>query len=77
MSQQMREQVLLQLKKQGPGYVRDTTLAEILRQSLKEVQDELDNLEMRGLVQLSRAAGPAYYAVLTSKGMEYIEDSDK
>ena len=74
MAHQLRDQVLLQLKKQGPGYVRDTTLAEILRQSLKEVQEELDNLEMRGIVQLSKAPGPSYYAVLTAKGMEYLED---
>lgn len=74
MSQQLRDQVLLQLKKQGPGYARDTTLAQVLRQSLKEIQEELDSLEMRGIVQLSKAPGPSYYAVLTAKGREYAED---
>ncbi len=74
MTQELRDQILLELRKTDPAFVQDITLAEALAKPVKEIQDQLDILDMRGYVQLSRALGPSYHAVLTAKGKEYLED---
>jgi transcription initiation factor IIE alpha subunit len=69
-------QLIEQHESKEPGtYLDDTAMANELHIALADVQRQLLILENRSLVELAKAMGPSYSALLTSNGMEALESA--
>ena len=58
-------------------FLDDTIMASSLGVGLETVQRQLLILENRGLLELAKAMGPSYAALLTPSGMEALETIDQ
>jgi Fe2+ or Zn2+ uptake regulation protein len=62
---------------QGPSSaqgVTDAQIAEHISLDVQEIQDNLELLENKGLVQLAKAFGPSYSACFTAQGRTLLRD---
>lgn len=72
MSAQLGDQIIMHLerrRKEGTHIVQDEEISQALDKPLSDIQDQLQILNARGLVEVAVKVGPKYAAWLTARGM--------